>query len=244
MARRARLIAAVPAAAALAVAVAGCGGGGGVALKGDTADAKSAARAVAAALQPTRPGIRSVTCGPLDFELAYRCTVDLGAKAEALACSLSSSKGSVADPATRPEAPYCLGAAADARRQAALGVLGARAIARLNREPRLRSLVLKARASGFTLGCVLGFRTAGKAKQQQQTDDTVLELIAAQVDTGRAFWATLTVPADDAAPVVVDTGIDPRDKAGVNGYSACSIDQDGSAALTGEPRDAALVASA
>jgi len=243
VARRVQLIAAVPAAAALVVAVAGCGGGGGVALKGDTTDAKSAARAVSAALQPTRPGIRSVTCGPLDFELAYRCTVDLGAKAEALACSLSASKGSVADPATRPEAPYCLGAAADARLQAALGVLGARAIARLNREPRLRSLVLKARASGFTLGCVLGFRTTGKAKQQQ-TDDTVLELIAAQVDTGRAFWATLIVPADDGAPVVVDTGIDPRDKAGVNGYSSCSIDEDGVAAVTGEPRDAALVASA
>lgn len=243
MARRVLLIAAVPAAAALAVAVAGCGGGGGVALKGDTTDAKAAARAVSAALQPTRPGIRSVTCGPLDFELAYRCTVDLGAKAESLACSLSASKGSVADPATRPEAPYCLGAAADARRQAALAALATRAIARINREPRLRSLVLNARASGYTLGCVLGFRTVGKAKQQQ-TDDTVFELIAAQVDTGRAFWATLTVPADDGAPLVVDSGIDPRDKVAVNGYSACSIDKDGVATLTGEPRDAALVASA
>lgn len=243
MARRAPLIAAVPAAAALVVAVAGCGGGGGVALKGDTADAKSAARAVAAALQPTRSGIRAITCGPLDFELTYRCTVDLGTRAEALACSLSASKGSVADPATRPETPYCLGAAADARRQAALGALGARALARLNREPRLRSLVLNARASGFTLGCVLGFRTAGKAKQQQ-TNDTVLELIAAQVDTGRAFWATLIVPADDGAPVVADTGIDPRKKAAVNGYSSCSIDKGGVATLTGEPRDAALVASA
>ena len=91
---------------------------------------------------------------------------------------------------------------------------------------------------------MLGFRTATKAKQEQQTDATVFELIAAQVDTGRAFWATLTVPADDGAPLVVDSGIDPRKKVAVNGYSPCSIDEDGVAALTGEPRDAALLASA
>lgn len=230
---------AAPVAAALAVAAAGCGGGSGPAAKGDTADAKAAAKAVIGSLQPTRPGIRSVTCGPLDFALAYRCTVDLGEQAEALACSLSASKGSVADPATRPAPPYCLGAAADARRQAELGKLAARAVARVNREPRLRSLVANARASGYTLGCVLGFRTTAAATKQ--TDDTVVELIAAQVDTGRAFWATLVVPADDSAQVAVDTGIDPRKKSPVNGYSACSLDSDGVAALTGEPRDAALL---
>lgn len=231
---------AAPVAAALVVAAAGCGGSSGPAAKGGSADAKAAAKAVIASLQPTRQGIRSVTCSALDFELAYRCTVDLGKDAEGLVCSLSASKGSVGDPATRPEAPYCLGAAADAERQAAFGKLAARALDRLNREPRLRSLVVNARASGFTLGCVVGFRTVAKATKQ--THDTVLELIAAQVDTGRAFWATLVVPEDDGAKVVVDTGIDPRKKTAVNGYSSCAVDRDGVATLTGEPRDAALVA--
>lgn len=231
---------AAPMAAALAVAVAGCGGGSGPSAKGDSADAKAAAKAVIGSLQPTRKGIRSVTCGALDFELAYRCTVDLGKQAEALACSLSASKGSVSDPTTPAAPPYCLSASADAARQKVLGTLVTRALARLNREPRLRSLVVNARASGFTLGCVVGFRTVAKA--QRQTHDTVLELIAAQVDTGRAFWATLVVPEDDAVAVAVDTGIDPRKKTAANGYSACSIDRDGVATLTGEPRDAALLA--
>jgi hypothetical protein len=228
-------------AAALAVAVAGCGGGG-LSLKGDSKDAKAAARVVADSLKPTRPGLRAVACGPLDFELTYRCTVDLGKQAEGLACALSASKGSVADPATPAGAPYCLPASVDARRQAGLATLAGKALARLNREPRLRSLVLNARASGFTIGCIVGFRTAAKTKLQ--TDDTVLQLIAAQVDTGRAFWATLVVPVADSAPVVVDSGIDPSKKVPTNGYSSCTVDKAGVATLTGEPRDAALLTHA
>ena len=92
MRRRSSAVLAVPVAAALAVAVAGCGGGG-LSLKGDSTDAKAAARAVADSLKPTRPGLRAVACGPLDFELTYRCTVDLGKQAEGTAGTFAAPEG-------------------------------------------------------------------------------------------------------------------------------------------------------
>ena len=225
--------------AGVALLAVGCGSG--PAALGESKDAKVAARSVADALRSTTKGVRSVTCGPLDFAVTYRCTAEVKGT-DGLVCSLAGG-GGVASPAKgspAPRAPFCLSAAKDRTEQRRRNEIAVNGLGRLNAELRLRKIVTGLRKGGFTLGCVVGFRTVQGGTAQ--TGDIVLEVLAVQTDSGRAFWTALTVSYGFGAKTREKTGVDPADKPPLNPYSACRFDEGGAAALTGEPRDVALLA--
>jgi hypothetical protein len=228
--RLAPLAGSAAAAAAAALLVAGCGGSSGPQAAGATPDAKTAAAQLLAALQPTTPGLRSVKCGPLDFALTYRCTVRT--RDAALVC------GARSGTTTKP---YCVTEAentAEVARRAA--VVGA-ALRRVNQSGRLAKSVTDIRRGGFTVGCVLGFRTV--AGGSAQTDDVVVELLPVQTESGRSFWEQFIVRAKTGA-IGVGKGFDPGKKAGLNGYAGCALDEQGQVAARGEPRDSTLLPAA
>lgn len=229
--RSRRLLAAAPVAVAVAVALAaaGCGGSSGPHAKGDSPDAKTTAQQLLALKQPSVAGITAVTCGRLDFALTYRC--EIATKAETLVCSV---------PSGTTGTPYCIAAAQDAAERARRSRLAAAALARVNASGQLPKIVTGLRSGGFTVGCVLGFRTVNGGAAQ--TDDVVVELISVQTESGRSFWAALVVPP--AGPVRSARGYDPAQKPPRNGLGSCDLDAQGKAAVAGEPRDTALLPAA
>ena len=216
--------------AAAAVLVAGCGGSSGPKAAGATSDAKIAATQLLATLQPTTDGLRSVTCGPLDFALTYRCIVKT--RDAALICGARS--GTTAK-------PYCLTEAADTAEATRRATLVATALHRANDSGRLAKSVTAIRKGGFTVGCVLGFRTVDGGSAQ--SDDVVVEILPVQTESGRSFWEQFSVRAKTGA-IGVGKGFDPGKKAGLNGYAGCSLDDQGRVAVKGEPRDSALLPTA
>ncbi len=217
-------------AAAAAVLVAGCGGSSAPRAAGATTDAKAAAVQLLAALLPTTDGLRSVTCGPLDFVLTYRCVVET--RAAALVCGAR---------AGTTEKPYCVAEAANAAESARRAALVATALRRANGSGRLAKIVTDVRKGGFTVGCLLGFLTVDGGRAQ--SDDVVVEILPVQVESGRSFWEQFSVRAGTGA-IGVDKGFDPGKKAGLNGYAGCTLDEQGQVAVKGEPRDSALLPSA
>ena len=216
--------------AAAVLLAAGCGGASGPKAAGATPDAKAAATQLLLRLQSTTEGLRSVTCGPLDFALTYRCAVET--RDTALVC------GTRSDTATPP---YCITEVAAAAEVARRAGLVATALRRVNGSGRLAKAVTDIRKGGFTIGCVLGFRTVDGGKAQ--TDDVVVELLPVQTQSGRSFWQQFIVRARIGA-IGVGSGFDPAKKAGINGYAGCSLDVQGVVSVKGEPRDTALLPTA
>lgn len=230
LARPARLALPAVAASVATLLVAGCGGSSGPKAEGATSDAKIAAAQLLASLQVTTEGLRSVTCGPLDFALTYRCVVKTGDTA--LVCSARSGTDAK---------PYCITEAADAAEVERRAGLVAEALRRANGRGRLAAVVTDIRNGGFTIGCVLGFRTVDGGKAQ--TDDVVIELLPVQTESGRTFWQQFIVRAGTGA-IGVGKGFDPANKAGTNGYAGCTLDEQGLVSVNGDPRDVALVPTA
>ena len=217
-------------AAAAVLLVAGCGGSSGPKAAGATSDAEIAATQLLATLQPTTAGLRSVTCGPLDFALTYRC--DIGTRGAALVCGVRSGTAAM---------PYCVTEAADTAESARRAALVTAALRIANGSGRLAKSVADIRAGGFTVGCVLGFRTVDTGSAQ--TDDVVIEILPVQTGSGRSFWMQFIVRAKTGG-IGVGKGFDPGKKAGLNGYAGCTLDEQGAAAVRGEPRDSALLPTA
>ena len=224
------LVGSATAAAAVALLAAGCGGSSGPQASGATSDARTAATQLLATLQPTTASLRSVTCGPLDFALTYRCVAK--SRDSVLICGVRS--GTAAKPYCSTEAA----ATAEVTRRAALV---AEALRRANDSGRLAKIVTDLRQGGFTVGCVLGFRTVDGGNAQ--TDDVVVELLPVQTESGRSFWEQFSVRAGTGA-IGVGKGFDPTKKAGTNGYAGCSLDEQGQVAVKGESRDSALLPTA
>ena len=220
----------VGSAAAAALLVAGCGGSSGPKASGATSDAKTAATQLLATLQPTTASLRSVTCGPLDFALTYRCVAK--SRDSVLVCGVRS--GTTAK-------PYCITEAAAAAEVTRRAALVAAALRRANDSGRLAKIVTDLRQGGFTVGCVLGFRTVNGGNAQ--TDDVVIEILPVQTESGRSFWEQFSVRAGTGA-FRLGKGVDPANKAGTNGYASCSLDGQGQVAVNGEPRDVALLRTA
>lgn len=224
------LVGSATAVAAAALLAAGCGGSSGPQAAGATSDAKIAATQLLATLQRTTASLRSVACGPLDFALTYRCVAK--SRDSVLVCGVRS--GTIAK-------PYCSTEAAATAEVARRAALVAAALRRVNDSGRLAKIASDLRQGGFTVGCVLGFRTVDGGNAQ--TDDVVVELLPVQTESGRSFWEQFSVRAGTGA-IGVGKGFDPTKKAGTNGYAGCSLDEQGQVAVKGEPRDSALLPTA
>lgn len=228
--RIASLVGPAAAAAAAALLVAGCGGSSGPKAAGATSDAKITATQLLAKLRPTTAGLRLAACGPLDFALTYRCVVKT--RNGALVCGVRS--GTAAK-------PYCLTEAANTAEATRRTALVDAALRRVNDSGRLAKSVTAIRTGGFTVGCVLGFRTVDGGSAQ--SDDVVVEILPVQTESGRSFWEQFIVRAKTGT-IGVGKGFDPGKKAGLNGYAGCTLDDQGQVAVKDEPRDSALLPTA
>jgi hypothetical protein len=224
---RARAFLAVPA-VALVAAAAGCGGSSGLDVGGVTPDAKEAAKRLVATVDTEADGVTAVACGELDFAGTYRCTIS--SETTPRVCAVPAAEGT----------PTCISREENVAEAARRDELVGKALEVAREQGRLAAIVKGMREGNFTIGCTLGFRTVRDGAAQ--TDDVVVGLIVVATETGRSFWAALTItPAGD---ITEKTGVDPSEKPPVNGYGGCDLDEDGVASAQREHRDTSLLPSA